>query len=97
MIRRAFHLTKNINGLEDNFNKVINVHDTLNEIECALDDVLNVYKIFHDKLNSDLTKEDVIKCDKIINFMSFDKQWGIYYHNSRKSLNQLLDSELVVG
>lgn len=87
-IRRAFHLKKNDKGIEDNFHSYIDLEECLTEIDCSLEDVLNVYRIFHDQMK-DLKKDQVVKCDRLIVKMGFDKQWGQYFYNSRNNLTDL--------
>lgn len=61
---------------------MIDITNTLTKINCDLEDVLNVYKIVHNRFR-DLIKDKLIKCDKIVTEMGYDKEWSEYYFNSR--------------
>lgn len=61
---------------------MVDISHTLDNIECDLEDILNVYKIYHNRFR-DLPLKKVIKCDRVITKMGFDKEWSDYYYNSR--------------
>ena len=69
-----------------NFHATIDLTKTLRNIGCTLKDIVDVYKIYFDKLH-DIEKETLIRCDKIITHLGFDKNWSNYYHYSRKNLH----------
>lgn len=79
---------------------MIDITNTLTKINCDLEDVLNVYKIVHNRFR-DLIKDKLIKCDKIVTEMGYDKEWSEYYFNSRilnnlpkMSKDQLVEQQL---
>ena len=61
---------------------MIDITSILSKIECNLEDILNVYKIVHNRFR-DLNKNLLIKCDRIVTEMGYDKEWSEYYFNSR--------------
>lgn len=61
---------------------MVDISHTLDNIDCDLEDILNVYKIYHNRFR-DLPLKKVIKCDRVITKMGFDKEWSDYYYNSR--------------
>lgn len=44
----------------------------------------------------DLKKDQVVKCDRLIVKMGFDKQWGQYFYNSRNNLTDLTNKQLII-
>lgn len=46
MIRRAFYLKKSRN-MAENYRSIIDLSHMLNELDCKLDDILTIYKIYH--------------------------------------------------
>jgi len=80
--------------MADNFHSVIDLTDLLKDLkcDCTLDDVLTVYKLYHldtpevQNEQLELHIEDIKRCDKIITEFGFDKEWGQYFHNSRRVL-----------
>lgn len=81
LIRRSFFLRRGIR-IDTNFYSMIDITSILNKIECNLEDILNVYKIVHNRFR-DLNKNLLIKCDRVVTEMGYDKEWSEYYFNSR--------------
>ena len=68
----------------------------MNGIDCTLKDILNVYKLYHNKLDkSNISNNDIFRCDKIIEVLGFDKEWAEYYDNSRKILTSQRITNLI--
>ena len=84
VIRKAFFMKKYVR-IEQNFHSVIDLTKRLKDIDCELVDILNLYKIYHNRLTN-IDKIDVIKCDKIVKHLGFDKHTSEYYYNSRKHI-----------
>lgn len=61
--------------MNDNFDKVVDLTSILNEIKCELKDIVDTYKIYKGQLESP-SIEQIKKCDDIITYLGFDKQWG---------------------
>lgn len=54
---------------------MVDLTSILNEIECELKDIVDTYKIYKGQLESP-SIEQIKKCDDIITYLGFDKQWG---------------------
>ena len=95
LIRRAYFLQDN-NRIETSRHKYIDLTHFLDKNNCELNDILNVYKICFHRLRF-LNRAELIKCDKIIMGMGFDKHWSEYYYNSRirSNLAGLTDQEIL--
>ena len=68
----------------------------LQNIKCNLDDIVNVYRLHHDKIDKSWKLDNYKRCDRIIKSMGFDKQWSYYYHHSRQGLSKLLKHDQLV-
>lgn len=76
------------------FKGVIDIDHKLKELDCSLQDILNVYRIYHNKMPK-ISKSQLIRCDKIILGLGFDKEWSEYYYNSRNIKNGMARSEYI--
>lgn len=85
LIRRAFSL-KRCENQKDNYHSVIDLTSELDNLKCKMQDIVNTYKIYCDQMPNP-TISEIQKCDKIVTCLGFDKQWGQYYHNSRRALS----------
>lgn len=61
-----------------------------------LQDILNVYYIFHHKLQS-ITKKDLINADKVVKTLGLDKEWSEYYYYSRKIVSDADENECIIS
>ena len=85
-IRRAFHLPRKNPVIYRHFDSIIQLDEIFEKYECDLDDLLNVYKIFNDKLEK-ISRDDLHRCDQIVKGMALDKECALYYDKSRKLLS----------
>lgn len=88
-IRRSFlKLTEESQEFYD-FKDAINLSSIFERIDCTLEDLINVYKLFHKK-NLQVTRDQLIKkiirCDKVVRGMGLDKNRSFYYNYSRSLL-----------
>lgn len=87
VIRKAFFLKKE-NKIELNFHAVIDLTHILSSINCDLNDILNVYKFYHNR-QFNISINEVIRADKIIENLGFDKHSSEYYIYSRNNIDKV--------
>lgn len=86
IIRRALYL-QNM-SIRESTEKIIDLDELLNKLGCSLDDMLLTYNIYHNQVAT-LSRTEIARCDKIIQGMSFDKDWSSYFNNSRSKCPKL--------
>lgn len=85
-VRRGFHLPRENPVYQKNLNGIIQLDHIFEKYDCSLDDLLTVYKIFYQEVQS-LTKKEIKGCDSIIKGMGLDKERSAYFHYSRSFLS----------
>ena len=67
---------------------MIDLTHVLRSVNCDLNDILNVYKFYHNR-QFNISIEEVIRADKIIENLGFDKHASEYYINSRNNIDEV--------